>query len=88
MLEEDFSKTLRDLNRAIPWWKDLPWTQRKGLCNMAFNLGLPRLKKFKKMLAALKKGDAKLAAKEALDSKWAEQVGIRATRIANLFRKG
>ena len=48
---------------------------------MAFNLGLHRLKKFKRMFAALNKKDYEGAAKEGLDSKWAKQVYNRARRL-------
>ena len=40
------------------------------------------------MIKAFKVGDYPLAADEALDSKWATQVGARAERIANLIRGG
>ena len=53
---------------------------------MAFNLGLPRLKKFKKMFAALNKKDYKTASKEGLDSKWADQVYNRARRLMDRLR--
>ena len=77
---------MEELNNALPWWKDLTVSQRRGLMNMAFNLGLPRLQKFEKMLLALRLGDGERAALEALDSKWAKQVGKRAWRIAALYR--
>lgn len=86
ILEEDFVNTLTELNKRLPWWRTLTKLQRRGLVNMAFNLGLPKLLKFKKMLAALKKGKKERAAAEALDSKWAKQVGKRAWRIAALYR--
>ena len=40
-----------------------------------------------KTLSALEKGDYNVAAKEALDSNWAKQVGDRANRIAKVFRE-
>ena len=55
---------------------------------MCFNLGLPRLLKFKKMIIALEQGYYDQAADEALDSQWARQVGDRAQRIATAFREG
>ena len=57
------------------------------MVNMVFNLGMPRLKKFKKMLAAIEAGDGEQAYVQALDSKWADQVKGRATRIAEIFRE-
>jgi len=88
LLANDIKRTRAELDRALPWWRDLPYPWQRGLTNMAFNLGLTRLLDFKLMLAALKTGDGETAAREALDSTWArEQVGIRAKRIAALYRK-
>lgn len=88
LLENDIARAIDDLNRALSWWHSLPEPQQRGLLNMAFNLGLTKLLKFKKMLAALEAGDGNLAALEALDSVWAGQVGDRAKRIATLYRIG
>ena len=86
LLDNDIAKTVADLDRALPWWRDLPPFRQRGLINMAFNLGLPRLLTFKKMLTALEAGDGERAAIEALDSIWAGQVKGRADRIAYLYR--
>ena len=48
---------------------------------MMFNLGRPRLSKFKKMHAALSNADWKEAAKEGRDSLWYRQVTNRAERL-------
>ena len=55
-------------------WRDWPEEVKLIIANMAFNLGLPRLKNFQLMFKALNKGDYKEAAKEGLDSLWAKQV--------------
>jgi lysozyme len=60
----------------------------RALLNMAFNMGVPRLKKFKKTWAALYGGHYATAAEEALDSRWGKQVGARAQRVAALIREG
>ena len=39
------------------------------------------------MLAAIEAGDGEQAYVQALDSKWADQVKGRATRIAEIFRE-
>ena len=67
-------------------WRDWPEEVKLIIANMAFNLGLPRLKKFQLMFKALNKGDYKEAAKEGLDSLWAKQVYNRARRLMNLLR--
>ena len=67
-------------------WIDWPEEVKLIIANMAFNLGLTRLVKFKKMFAALNKGDYKLASEEGLDSRWAKQVYNRAKRLMNRLR--
>ncbi len=86
LLKNDIVESKADLDRALPWWRALSEASRRGLVNMCFNLGLPRLLTFKRMLAALQAGDGDSAADEALHSKWAGQVGDRAKRIAALYR--
>ena len=67
-------------------WIDWPEEVKLIIGNMAFNLGGPRLSKFKKMLAAINKEDYKLASKEGLDSKWAKQVYNRTRRLMDRLR--
>ena len=88
LLHEDIRDAIKFLDQQLPWWKNLDGEARQeALVNMAFNLG-GRLLGFKKMLAALQSKDYERAADEALDSKWAGQVGQRAQRIARAFREG
>lgn len=56
--------------------------------DMAYNLGIPRLLGFKKMLAAIDRGDYQLAATELLDSRYARQVKGRARRNALMMETG
>lgn len=86
ILNEDKAIAIAELDRELPWWRNLPPLAQRGLANMSFNLGMPRLLKFRKMIAALKAGDFDAAATEALNSKWRRQVGDRAERIAALYR--
>ena len=58
-----------------------PGEVREILVNMMFNLGRPRLSKFKKMNAHLENGDWAHAAIEGRDSLWYKQVGSRAERL-------
>jgi len=60
--------------------------QKIGVVDMSFNMGLTRLRKFKKLRAALIKGDKVEAAKEVLDSKYARKdVPNRALKNATLI---
>lgn len=87
MLDEDFGIIETELDRAIPWWRTLSEARQRALINMAF-MGVPRLLGFRNMLAAMRAGAFERAADEALDSKWATQVGARSERVAKLIREG
>ena len=67
-------------------FETLPEDAKLVLVDMAFNLGY-KLKGFKKMFAALARGDFEEAAKEMLDSRWARQVGKRAEELAEIMRQ-
>jgi lysozyme len=62
-------------------WDQFPEEVQEILVNMLFNLGRPRLSKFKKMNAALKNRNWTTAAIEGRDSRWYRQVGNRAERL-------
>ena len=62
-------------------WFYLPEEVQEILVNMLFNMGRPRLTKFKKMNSAIEAGDWKTAAVEGRDSQWYNQVGARAERL-------
>ena len=64
-----------------PYFEDFPDEVQEILVNMMFNMGRTRLRKFKKMNAALQAGDWKEAAKEGRDSRWHKQVTNRAERL-------
>ena len=77
-----------DCLRVFPWFATLSGARQAVLLNMAYNLGMPRLQGFTKMLAACAVGDYQRAADEMIDSKWATQVGARAQRLAQAMRNG
>lgn len=88
LLNNDIQRCIDELNRAFPWFEHLSSERQRALIDMCFNLGITRLLGFKRMLAALEAGDYQRAAREALDSRWANQVGRRADTIANMIRRG
>lgn len=87
MLKNDIKKCQQELAH-FDWYVGQPVCVQEALVNMCFNLGLPRLLGFKKMISALLKRDYTQAAIEALDSKWAKQVGNRAKDVAVYIRYG
>ncbi len=88
LLDNDLTLAVSDLQQAFPLVLDLDSTRFVVLACMAFNLGIGRLSKFTKMWAAIRQGDYATAAIEMMESRWAEQVGARATRLAESMRSG
>jgi lysozyme len=74
-----------ELVRAHPCVDRLDSVRQLIVIDMAFNLGVPRLCKFKKMWAAIHEEQYDVAAK---DSRWAKQVKGRATKLANAMHNG
>lgn len=56
--------------RKIHTFNTLDELRQRVILNMAFNMGVERLKRFKRMWAALGRSDYNEAAFEMLDSKW------------------
>jgi len=81
------SQSVRDAN-TFPWFKGLDDVRQDVVISMIYNLGLPRLKGFKKMIGALMNKDYKEAAKEMLFSEWSEQVGPRAKELSKMMEIG
>jgi lysozyme len=89
LLENDlvrFEAMTRDVLRDT--WHVLDQVRREALIEMCFNMGPGNLAKFKMMIASLAEEDFEAAADEALSSRWADQVGKRADRIAERIRSG
>ena len=88
LLSNDISRVEKELYNTFDWFDSLDDVRGDALVNICFNLGLPRLMKFKKALAAMEDGDYNLAAIEWLDSVWAEQVGQRAIELSLMIETG
>lgn len=87
LLNNDIERCIRELS-SQQWFIIQPKSVQGALVNMCFNLGLSRLLGFKEMIKALYVKNYTLAASEALNSKWAKQVGQRAKDIAVVIREG
>jgi len=91
MLENDIERCHDELIRDVPCAYILSLydnIRMEVLTEMCFNLGITRLKKFKKMIKAIETGDYIGAAKEIRHSQWAAQVGLRAQELAYAMEKG
>jgi len=88
MLDERITQIATDLDREIPWWRQLSDARQRVLANMAYNLGVMGLLGFHNTLASVKSGYYDVAATQMLESKWGRQVGDRAKRLAAMMRQG
>ena len=83
----DIESVLNDCVRLYPTFENMNEEVKLIIANMMFNLGYPRLSKFRKMKAAVDKGDLEEAANQMADSKWAKvQVPNRAARLVDRMR--
>lgn len=87
MLDEDIGRAINDL-KTFRWFNGLDDMRQRVLVDLVFNIGLPRLRGFRLMLAAVEAGDFEEASQQMLDSLWAHQVGHRAIRLAQMMATG
>ena len=87
LLRNDIEEITGQLERHS-WYVALGPVRRKVLIDMAFNLGVQGLSKFRKMIEALKRADYEAAADEMVNSRWYRQVGERGRRLERMMRTG
>ena len=83
----DITVTIEDCHRLYKDFNELPEEVQLIIANMMFNLGYPRLSKFKGMKANVDARDWSGAADEMVDSKWYTQVPNRARRLVEKMRQ-
>ena len=83
---QDVETVLSDCNILYDDFGDLPEEAQLIIANMMFNLGRPRLSKFKGMKAGVDTRDWKKAADEMVDSAWYRQVPNRAGRLVTRMK--
>lgn len=88
LLDTDIARAQADLDRAFPWWREMSEVRQRVLCDLCFNMGLVTLRTFERTMAAMARGDYAKAAVGMLSSHWAEQVGKRARRLAQMMATG
>ena len=81
VFDEDVQKYIDESKKVFPKLESLPEEAQQVIVNMCFNMGAPRLGKFKKFIGGVNSGDWNTAAIEMMDSRWATQVGGRAERL-------
>jgi lysozyme len=88
LLDNDIEAFTANLNKRLFWFKELDLVRQAVLVDMAFNMGVAGLMAFKKTLKAIENGKWTEASRQMLDSRWATQVGSRATELAEMMRTG
>jgi lysozyme len=84
--ESDVETTLSECKLLYPDFDDLPEEVKQIIANMMFNMGRPRLSKFKGMKRGVDARDWNSAADEMVDSRWYRQVTKRADRLVERMR--
>ncbi len=87
VFDNDVDKYINESKKVFSNLEELPDEIQQVIVNMCFNMGAPRLSKFKKFISAINNHNWELASKEMLDSKWATQVGERANRLSMRISK-
>lgn len=86
VFHDDCQIAVEDAKKLVDNLYDHPDDVIRVLVNMVFNLGRPRLSKFKNMLAAVEAKDYVKSAEEMIDSKWYHQVGRRSEELVEIMR--
>ena len=88
LLANDIRDSIGECRRLVRSFDQISDVRQEVLVNMMFNLGYARMSGFKKFLEAVSRSDWTEASNQMLDSKWADQVGDRADRLAKAMRTG
>ena len=82
LLDNDIKRNYEAVLKALPWMEKLSDQRQAVLIEMAFQMGISGLLKFKRMLGSVEDGQYGEAAMEMFDSAWAKQTPARAARLA------
>ena len=84
--KNDVQSVILDCHELYDDFDDLPEEVQLIIANMMFNMGRPRLSKFKGMKRGVDARDWNAAADEMVDSRWYKQVTNRADRLVERMR--
>lgn len=86
ILKEKIDKIINRLQSNLAYFDHLPDEAKVVLVNMAYQLGVSGLLKFKKTLKAFEMRMWSDASKEMLDSLWARQTPNRANELSDIIK--
>ena len=86
IFDKDVITYIDEAKKVFGNLEGMPEEAQQVIVNMCFNMGAPRLAKFKNFIRAIHDEDWATASVEMLDSRWASQVGIRANRLSDRIK--
>lgn len=88
LLQNDIDHVKDQVSQTFPWTSEVDNVRLDVIYEMTFQLGISGVKKFPKMLDAVKSKDYATAASEMLNSAWHTQTPARCEELANLILNG
>ena len=90
LFNQDMSDAVSCASSWLPNWNMIDTSPQSALADMAFNLGCPRLRQFRRLRAALSRNPPNYqdAAKEMRNSRWCRQVKSRCDRDVQCMQQG
>lgn len=95
LLTNDITIAVKELDRQLVWWRELPPAAQRVYINLCFNMGWTSFSKFHAFHADMEsyastrnEVDLKGAISELQDSLWWGQVGTRGPRMIDRLIKG
>ena len=88
LLDKDIERVTNELTGEYDWFDTLDEVRKNALIDISFNLGASKLRGFKNALQAMSEDNYKTASEEFYDSRWAQQVGMRAKRLCKMIKTG
>lgn len=85
ILERKIGKLVKRLGDRLPYLFEVPVEVHDVLVEMAYQMGVSGLLKFKKTLMYVESKDYKDASVEMLDSRWAKQTPNRAKKLSDIM---
>jgi lysozyme len=88
LLQNDLARVRAALDARWPWRRALDPVRADVMVELGFNLGVAGLAAFEQFLAGMKAAAFSAAADALLSSRWAGEVGARASELATMVRTG
>ena len=86
ILERKLEVLVKKVNDRFKFIENLPEEAREVVYEMAYQMGVSGVSKFKRFLQALEEKDYGWAAIEMLDSRWSKQTPNRAKRLSDTIK--